>query len=73
MRNLAYLTACLVLTTFCSADTFIVDPNGSADFTTIQDAIDHSWDGDTIIARKVSKLIRMQAHCYARIYKRHIL
>jgi hypothetical protein len=35
----------------CLGETFIVDPNGSADFTQIQAAIDYSWDGDTIVVR----------------------
>ena len=34
-----------------SAETIIVDPNGSFDFTTIQAAIDYSRDGDTVIVR----------------------
>jgi hypothetical protein len=44
----------LVLVVFafpCWAETIIVDPNGSGDFTNIQDAIDYSWDGDTVILK----------------------
>ena len=33
------------------AETIVVDPNGFADYITIQEAIDHSWDGDTIIVK----------------------
>lgn len=35
----------------CSGQTIIVDPNGFADFTNIQEAIDYSWDGDTVLVR----------------------
>ena len=41
----------LVMATPCQAETIIVDPNGFFDFTTIQAAIDYSWDGDTVIVR----------------------
>jgi len=42
---------CLVLVIPCKAETIIVDPNGSADFNNIQDAIDYSWHGDTVLVR----------------------
>ncbi len=42
---------CLFFVVPCIADTYIVDPNGSFDFTTIQAAIDYSWDGDTVVVR----------------------
>jgi hypothetical protein len=41
---------CLLLTIPCRAATIVVDPNGSADYTTIQAAIDNAANGDTIIA-----------------------
>jgi hypothetical protein len=49
------LIACgLVLTVFafpCWGATILVDQNGSGDFTNIQDAINYSWDGDTVLVR----------------------
>jgi beta propeller repeat protein len=45
----------LVLVVFafsCWGETIIVDQNGSADFDNIQDAIDYSWDGDTVIVKR---------------------
>lgn len=50
MRKLIFVWACLLLAIPCVAEVIIVDPNGSADFDNIQDAIDHSWDGDIIKA-----------------------
>ncbi|MBP7051475.1 MAG: right-handed parallel beta-helix repeat-containing protein [Phycisphaerae bacterium] len=47
-KRIAALTV-LVLAFSCSADVFTVDDDGVADFQTIQDAIDNSWHGDTII------------------------
>lgn len=44
----------LVLAVFvlpCWAEIIIVDQNGSGDFTNIQDAINYSWDGDTVLVR----------------------
>jgi hypothetical protein len=35
----------------CAADIFIVDPNGSADFDNIQDAVYYALDGDTVMVR----------------------
>lgn len=51
MKKLIFLCACLLLAIPCKAETIIVDPNGSADFDNIQDALDYSWDGDIIIVR----------------------
>jgi len=51
MRKLIWLFIWFLYIVPCAADTFIVDPNTSFDFTTIQAAIDYSWDGDTIIVR----------------------
>jgi len=46
-----FLLICLLLTGLCQADVVIVDANGSADYTAIQDAIDESGSGDTIEVR----------------------
>ena len=51
MRTAILVLACLLVAIPCKAETIIVDPNGSADFTNIQDAINGSWHGDTIIVR----------------------
>lgn len=51
MKKLALAWTCLLLTIPCSAATIVVDPNGSADYATIQAAINASWDGDTVIVR----------------------
>lgn len=42
---------CILFTVPSIAETIVVDPNGSGDFTNIQDAINSSWHGDTIIVR----------------------
>ena len=44
--GLGLIYAALVIP--CAADTITVDDSGGADFVNIQDAIDYSWDGDTI-------------------------
>jgi len=49
MKNTACLFLFLLLTTLCTADIITVDPNGSSDFTTIQDAIDAAQNGEVII------------------------
>jgi parallel beta-helix repeat protein len=49
MRRLPCVLALLAIIAPCMAETIIVDPNNLKDFTSIQDAIDYSWDGDTII------------------------
>jgi nitrous oxidase accessory protein len=51
MRLIACGLVFLVIVLPCWGETFIVDPNGSADFTTIQAAINYSWDGDTVLVR----------------------
>jgi predicted outer membrane repeat protein len=48
MKNLVIAFALLFLVVPCQAETIIVNPNGSADFNNIQDAINYSRDGDTI-------------------------
>ncbi|MHC4264929.1 MAG: hypothetical protein ACYSUK_03250 [Planctomycetota bacterium] len=45
------IIVCFILSIQSLADTYIVDPNGSADYTTIQEEIDNSVNGDIIIAR----------------------
>jgi len=42
---------CILFTVPSIAETIVVDPNGSGDFTNIQDAINSSWHGDTIVVR----------------------
>ena len=49
MRKLTFISLCLLLAVPCVAETIIVDHNGSADFTTIQGAINDANDGDTIV------------------------
>ena len=49
MRKLIFLLICFLLAFPCFSATYIVDPNGSADYTTIQDAIDDSNDWDKIV------------------------
>jgi len=51
MKSLVLTLTLLVLAIPCKAETIIVDPNGSVDFDNIQDAINYSWHGDTIIVR----------------------
>ena len=51
MKNLVFTIVLLSLAIACKAETFIVDPNGSADFNNIQDAINYSWHGDTVIVK----------------------
>ncbi len=43
--------SCLILALTCTAETITVDDDGPADFDNIQDAIDYSWDGDTVEVR----------------------
>jgi len=49
MKNMILAFSLLVLAIPCKAEIIVVDPNGSADFNNIQDAIDHSLDGDIIV------------------------
>ncbi len=52
-RSILIILASLLLAFSCSAETIIVDPNGSADFITIQEAISAAAiDGDIIIIRE---------------------
>ena len=51
MKNIFLALTLFFISTICSAETFIVDPNGFYNFTTIQDAINYSWDGDVIVVR----------------------
>jgi len=48
MQRLTFISVCLLLSIPCGADTIIVDPNGFEDYTSIQDAIDNSSNGDVI-------------------------
>jgi len=52
MKTLIFILTCLLLTIPCNAETIIVDPNGSADFNNVQDAIFHAWDGDVVEVRQ---------------------
>ena len=53
MKNFKSLQLCIFL--FCTmipfgfAETVTVDDDGPADFNNIQDAINYSWDGDTVL------------------------
>jgi beta propeller repeat protein len=49
MRILICGLALMAVSFPCCGDTIIVDPNGSGDYTSIQDAIDYSYDGDTVV------------------------
>jgi len=49
MRKIEFILFCLSLVSPSLANTYIVDQNGFKDFTTIQEAINVSWHGDTII------------------------
>ena len=51
MKKLILTLACLFLTIACQAETIIVAKDGSGNFNNIQDAINYSWQGDTIIVR----------------------
>ncbi len=45
-----FVLAFLVVVSPCFAETFTVDDDGdSADFSTIQEAIDWAWDGDMVV------------------------
>ena len=48
MRKLLFIFVLLALSIPCSAATIVVDPNGSADYTTIQAAINAASNGDTV-------------------------
>ena len=49
MDRLKAVFAVLVLVAPCMAATITVDDDGQADYQRIQDAINASWDGDTIV------------------------
>lgn len=50
MKRALIVLAYLWINSLCSAEIIIVDPNeANGDFTSIQEAIIYSWDGDTII------------------------
>jgi parallel beta-helix repeat protein len=49
MRTLTFVFACLVLVIPCQAEIITVDDDGPANFNNIQDAINYSWHGDTVI------------------------
>jgi len=51
MRIAALLVGCLFSISVCLAETITVDDDGLADFDNIQDAINYSWDGDTVLVR----------------------
>lgn len=50
VKTLDLAWTCLFLAIPCSAATIVVDPNGSADYITIQAGIDNAANGDTIVA-----------------------
>ena len=41
----------MVLVPYINADTFYVDDDETSNFSTIQEALDYSWHGDTIIVK----------------------
>ena len=51
MKKLFLLCACLLLSVPCQAQIFTVDDDGPADFNNIQDAINYSWHGDTVLVK----------------------
>ena len=51
MAKLLSMAAVLLLAVPCAGEVLTVDDDGQADFTTIQEAIDASWHGDTVIVR----------------------
>lgn len=51
MNRLVIALIVWVLTAPCAARTILVDADGSADYPTIQQAIDSSWVGDLIVVR----------------------
>jgi len=51
MRNLVILGAFLLLGVPLQAAVITVDDDGPADFNNIQDAINYSWHGDTIVVK----------------------
>ncbi len=51
MDKLIALLAVFLSFTVCSAKTLTVDDNGPADYQTIQEAINKSWHGDTVVVK----------------------
>lgn len=51
MNRLIVLLIASALTVPCTARTILVDDDGPAEFSSIQQAIDDSWDGDVIVVR----------------------
>ncbi len=51
MKKITLIAACLLICIPCGAAEIIVDPGGSGDHTTIQDAIDDAANDDTITVR----------------------
>lgn len=49
MRHIITAVIFLATSLVCFGDTWTVKQDGTGDFTTIQDAIDYSWDGDTVV------------------------
>ena len=49
MRKTILALVILFVTLSCHAETITVDDDGIADFNTIQEAINSSWHGDTIV------------------------
>jgi hypothetical protein len=52
MKSVSILLVSFVLVPFCSAETWVVDRNGKADFISIQEAIHFSSNGDFIIVHE---------------------
>ena len=52
MKSVSMLLVSFVLVSFCSAETWVVDRNGKADFISIQEAIHFSSNGDFIIVHE---------------------
>ncbi|MBN2129923.1 MAG: right-handed parallel beta-helix repeat-containing protein [Sedimentisphaerales bacterium] len=51
MKRLIAISVVCLLAVPCLARTITVDDDGPADFQTIQEALNNSWDGDTVIVR----------------------
>ena len=61
MKNLfikIILSTILTLTANLLADTLIIDPNGLGDYTTIQEGINNSTGGDTIIVQRCHVIMK---------------
>jgi len=51
MKKVLLVLVCILWVIPCAAETIIVDCNGTGDYTNIQNAINNSLDGDTIIVK----------------------